>query len=80
MILCFPLKENKKAELALLLPLFCLVAPGRARFMPERCDVSVFPVLMFWLFLLIMCFDDLSTISTLQAGFIHPDATGFRNL
>lgn len=57
MMLCFPLKKNKKAELALLFPLSWLFEQRSARFRIMLTDVSVFPFQTFW-FLLVVCFDD----------------------
>lgn len=48
MILCFPLKESKKAELALLLPLFLPTCTGKSTFHAEtlwRLSISSFDVL-----------------------------------
>lgn len=59
MMLCFPLKKNKKAELALLFPLSWLFEQRSARFRIMLTDVSVFsfPFQTFW-FLRVVCFAD----------------------
>lgn len=75
MMLCFPLKERQKAELALLLPLSRLLWREKCTFSADARDVSVFPVFQFCL-LLVICFDDLTMISTFR-WFVRADETSF---
>lgn len=67
----FSIEKSHRAELALLLPLSCPFEQRSARFRRMLCDVSVFPVR----FLLVMCFDDLTTISTVCDSFIPAETS-----